>query len=60
MSAMLPFFQLPGTSSDCHDFLSVIEKDMATKSANSLRTLGCISSGPIDLGIFRFLRWLQT
>jgi len=29
-------------------------------SVNSLRTLGCNSSGHIDLCTFRFLRWSQT
>jgi len=29
-------------------------------SANSLRTLGCISPGPIDLCTFRFLRWSRA
>lgn len=29
-------------------------------TVNSLRTLGCILSGPIDLWMLRFLRWSQT
>jgi len=33
---------------------------LAMTSANDLRTSGCISSGPIDLCIFRFLRWSRT
>jgi len=40
----------------CHDF-SNIESGLVTTSANSLRTLGCISLGPIDLWMFRFLMW---
>jgi len=34
--------------------------DLVTISADSLRTLGCISSGPIDMCMFRILRWLRT
>lgn len=33
---------------------------MATSSAKPLRSQGYISSGPIDLWISRFLRWLWT
>ncbi|XP_053908173.1 olfactory receptor 14A16-like [Cuculus canorus] len=44
-----PFFQSPGTSPDCHGFSAIMESGLATTSANSLRTLGCISSRPIDL-----------
>lgn len=51
---MFPFFQSPGASSDCHDF-SNVESGSATASASSLRTLGCIFSGPIYSCIFRFL-----
>ncbi|KAK4832883.1 hypothetical protein QYF61_026433 [Mycteria americana] len=39
----------PGTSPDCNDFSNIMESGLATTSASSLRTLGCISSGPIDL-----------
>ncbi|KAK4825808.1 hypothetical protein QYF61_002413 [Mycteria americana] len=46
----------PGTSPDCHDFSNIMESGLATTSANSFRTLGCISSGPIDLCMFRLLR----
>ncbi|KAK4810922.1 hypothetical protein QYF61_013330 [Mycteria americana] len=41
--------QSPGTSPNCHDFSNIMESGLATTSANSLRTLGCMSSGPIDL-----------
>jgi len=50
------FFQSPGTLPDCHEFSNIIESGLAIKSDNSLRTVGYISSGPIDLWIFRFLR----
>ncbi|KAK4812332.1 hypothetical protein QYF61_017109 [Mycteria americana] len=39
----------PGTSPDCHGISNIMERGLATRAANSLRTLGCISSGPIDL-----------
>jgi len=45
-SSFLPFLKM-GTT-DCHDSSSVMESSLATPSANSLRILGCISSGPID------------
>jgi len=38
----------------------MMESDLATTSANSLRTLGCIWSAPMDLCIFKFLRCSQT
>jgi len=60
MGMVLPFFQSPGTSPDCHDFSNTIEGGLAVMWANSLRTLGCISSGPTDLWMFGFLRWSQT
>ena len=44
---MLQFFQSPGTSPECHNF--------SNTSANSLRMLECITSGLIDLWMFRFL-----
>ena len=37
-----------------------MKSGLVTPSPNSLRTLGCISSGPIDLCVFRFRRWSQT
>jgi len=46
---MFPFFQSLGTSPDCHDLWNIMESGLAMTSANSLRTLGCISSGPTDL-----------
>ena len=57
---MFPFFQSPGTSSDCHDFSSIMESDLTTTSVNYLRTLRYILQGPIDLCMFRFLRWSWT
>jgi len=57
MGTIFPFFQSPGTSPDCHDFSDTMESSLAIASANSLRTLGCLSSGPIDLHMCRFLRW---
>ena len=57
---MFPFFRSPGTSSDLHDFPDIMESGLATTSASSLRTLGCIPSGPRDLWMFRFLRWSWT
>jgi len=54
------FFQSPWTSSDCHDFSNVIKNGLETKSANSLRILGCISLEPIHLWMFRFIRWSWT
>lgn len=45
----LSFFQSPETSPDCHDFSSIIENSLASTSANCLRTIRYISSGPIDL-----------
>jgi len=38
----------------------MIENGLAMTSASSLRTLGCIFSGPIDLGMFRFLSWSRA
>ncbi|XP_031953022.1 uncharacterized protein LOC116438291 [Corvus moneduloides] len=40
--------QSPGTSPDCQDFSNTTESSLATTTANSLRTLGCIPSGPAD------------
>lgn len=47
-------------SSDCLGFSNSMESYLATTLFNSLRILGFISSGPIDLYIFRFLRCSQT
>ena len=57
---MFPFFQSLWTSSDCHEFSNIMESGLATTLANSLRTLRRISSGPMDLCMFRFLRWSRT
>lgn len=48
---MLPLFQSPGISHDCHDFSNTMKSGFVTTSANSLRTPGCISSCPMDLCI---------
>ena len=45
---------------DFHEFWNIIESGLATMSANSLRTLGWISLGPIDLWLFTFPRCSQT
>jgi len=60
MGSIFPFLQSPGTSPDYHDFSNIMGSVLATTSGSSLRTLGCISSGPIDFCMFRFLRWSQT
>jgi len=54
---MFPYFQSPGTSPDCLDLSNMMERVLAMTSASTLRTLGCISSGPVDLCMFRFHRW---
>ena len=59
-SAMLPFSQSPGTSSDCRDFSNIIESGLAITSANSLRTPGCISLEPIHLWMLKLLKWSGT
>jgi len=60
MGTIFPFFQSPGASPDCHDRSNIMESGLATTSANSLRTLGCILAAPIDLCMYRLLRWSQT
>ena len=60
MSVMLPFFQSPETSTDCHNFSNITESDLVTTAANSLKALGCILLGHIDLWMIRFLRWSET
>ncbi|KAF4794471.1 hypothetical protein TURU_101855 [Turdus rufiventris] len=45
------------TSSDCHNFSNMMDSGLATSSTSSLRTHGFISSGPMDLCSFRFLKW---
>jgi len=44
-----PFFQSSGTSPDSHDFSNMMKSGSATTSAISLRTLGWIWSGLMDL-----------
>ena len=57
---MLSLLQSLGTSPDCHNLSNMVESGLATLSASSLRTRGCISSGPMDLCTFRFLRQSRT
>jgi len=56
MGSMFSFFQSLGISTDSHDFSNIMKCDLATTSALSLRTLGRISSGPMDLHTFSFIR----
>lgn len=56
----IPFFQSMETWLDYHNFSNIMNSGLATILANSLRTLDCISLGPIDLCLSRFLRWFQT
>ena len=60
MGTIFPFFQSLGTLPGCRDLSNAMESGLATPSASSLRTVGCISSGPTDLCMFRFLTWPQT
>lgn len=45
----------PGTSSGCRDFSNIIGSGLPTTTAKSLGILGCILSGPIDVGVFQLL-----
>jgi len=54
---MFCFFQSLGVSPDCDYFSNMMDNGLLTTLAKSLRTLECISSGPLDLCIVRFLRW---
>jgi len=60
MGVKLPLLQSVGTSPDRHDLSKMMESGLASASAMSLRTRVCISSGPLDLYTFRFLRQSQT
>jgi len=62
MEVMLPLLQSVGNFPDYHDLSNMMESVLATSSiqTSSLRTRGCISSGPTDLCTFRFLRQFQT
>lgn len=51
MDVKLYFFQSPGTSTDYHNFSNIKDSGQVTTSANSTRTLGCISSGLIDVQV---------
>lgn len=55
----IPFLQSLETWLDYHDFSNIMKNGLAAALANSLRILGGISLGPIDLCPFRFLRWFQ-
>ncbi|KAK4814026.1 hypothetical protein QYF61_004656 [Mycteria americana] len=44
-SMILPGTESLGTSLVCHDFSDMVDSGLATSSASSLRTCGCISSG---------------
>lgn len=57
---MFPPFQSPETSSECHDFTSIMKSDLATTLISFLMNMGCISSGPIELCMIMFLRGSQT
>jgi len=46
MERIFPFFQSPRTSPDSHDFSNMVERGLATTSAHSFRSLGCILSSP--------------
>lgn len=60
MFVISPFLQSLRTSSDCNDFSNMMKSGLAIMSANSIRTLGCISLGPTDLHMFTFFKWSQT
>lgn len=60
ISVVFSFFESLEVSPDCDYFSNMMEKGLTTTSAKSLRILGCISSGPMDLYVVRFLRWSQT
>jgi len=51
MGTISPFFYSPRFSADCHGLSNFMESDSATTSTSSLRTLGCILLGPIDIYI---------
>ena len=57
---MFPFFQSLGTLPDSYDFSNMMESGSAPTSTFSFRTLGWISSGPMDLSTFSFMRRSQT
>ena len=59
MGVIFPLFQSVGTSPDCHDLWNMMDSGLATSSTSSLRIHGWISSGPIDLCTFMFLKWSQ-
>lgn len=43
---MFPFFQTQRTLPDSHNFSNMLESDLATTSASSFRTLGCMLFSP--------------
>jgi len=60
MGVTFSFFQSPGTSPDSYDFSNMMESSLATTSASSFRTLGCMLSDSIDFYAFSLKRWSQT
>ena len=60
LGVMFPFSQSLESSLDSHDFLNIMESVLVSTSANSFRTMGCMSSSPIDLYTFSLMRWSQT
>lgn len=58
MRFMFLLFQLVWTSPDHHD-LKNYGSGLAISSTSSLRSCGCISSGPLDLCTFSILNWSQ-
>lgn len=58
MGTVFPLF-LVGTSPDCQEFSNMMVNGLANSSASSLKTYKCISSGPMDLCTFRFLKLLK-
>lgn len=60
MGVTFPLQPVMGTSLDYHDLPNMMDNGIVTSSALSLRTHRHISSGPMDLWNFQFLRWSQT
>lgn len=60
MRAMFSLSQSLATSPDYYNFLNIMDCDLTTSSTSSIRTHGCILSGPMDLCTSRFLRWSQS
>lgn len=54
---MVPLFQSPGISPDCHDF-SNVESVLQTTSGNSLGTMGCTSLRPMDVHTWWYIIYI--